>query len=142
MSMAFTVLPGAGSEVIETAAAVSPRSSTADSTEASSRFCAVLSEHGIKIAPSIYYPGAKSAITLAELAEAYLVQKRWRTAIRPGRRVERLAGPFRGCPRTNPVCCQFAAKNDQVPFVMASKGTLTRTFVVAGTGFEPVTSGL
>jgi hypothetical protein len=32
----------------------------------------VLSEHGIKIAPSIYAQ-AKTPITLAELAEAYLV---------------------------------------------------------------------
>jgi hypothetical protein len=40
------------------------------------------------------------------------------------------------------VCCQIAAKKDQVPFAMTSKGTLTRDFVVAGTGFEPVTSGL
>jgi hypothetical protein len=40
------------------------------------------------------------------------------------------------------VCCQIAAKNDQVPFVVRPKGTLTRAFVVAGTGFEPVTSGL
>jgi len=40
------------------------------------------------------------------------------------------------------VCCQIAAKKDQVPFAMTSKGALTRTFVVAGTGFEPVTSGL
>ena len=40
------------------------------------------------------------------------------------------------------VCCQIAAKKDQVPFAMTSKGTLTRTFVVAGTGFEPVASGL
>jgi hypothetical protein len=40
------------------------------------------------------------------------------------------------------VCCQIAAKNDQIPFVVTPKGTLTRAFVVAGTGFEPVTSGL
>jgi putative transposase len=33
----------------------------------------MLSEHGIKIAPSIYYTRAKTPITLAELAEAYLV---------------------------------------------------------------------
>ena len=33
----------------------------------------MLSEHGIKIAPSIYYIRAKTPITLAELAEAYLV---------------------------------------------------------------------
>jgi hypothetical protein len=39
------------------------------------------------------------------------------------------------------VCCQTAAKNDQVPFAVTSKGTLTRAFVVAG-GFEPPTSGL
>jgi hypothetical protein len=30
----------------------------------------VLSEHGIKIASSIYYPRAKTPITKAELAEA------------------------------------------------------------------------
>jgi hypothetical protein len=36
----------------------------------------------------------------------------------------------------------IAAKNDQVPFAITPKGTLTRAFVVAGTGFEPVTSGL
>ena len=35
--------------------------------------CAVLSEHGIKIAPSIFYARAKTPITLAELAAAYLV---------------------------------------------------------------------
>jgi putative transposase len=34
--------------------------------------CAVLSEHGIKIAPSIYYARAKTPITLAELDEANL----------------------------------------------------------------------
>ncbi len=39
------------------------------------------------------------------------------------------------------VCCQIAAKNDQVPFAVTPKGTLTRTFVVAGGGFEPPTSG-
>jgi hypothetical protein len=33
----------------------------------------VLSEHGIKIAPSIYYARAMTPITLTELAEAYLV---------------------------------------------------------------------
>ena len=33
----------------------------------------MLSEHGIKIAPSIYYTRPKTPITLAELAEAYLV---------------------------------------------------------------------
>jgi putative transposase len=33
----------------------------------------VLSEHGIKIAPSIYYARAKTPVTLAERAEAYLV---------------------------------------------------------------------
>ena len=33
----------------------------------------MLSEHGIKIAPSIYYTRAQTPITLAELAEAYLV---------------------------------------------------------------------
>ena len=41
-----------------------------------------------------------------------------------------------------PVCCQIAAKNDQDPFVTSPKGSLARAFVVAGTGFEPVTSGL
>jgi hypothetical protein len=56
----------------------------------------VLSEHGIKIAPSISYPGAKTAITLAELAEAYLVQTRWWTGIRPSGRVEVLLDPFEG----------------------------------------------
>jgi hypothetical protein len=40
------------------------------------------------------------------------------------------------------VCCQTAAKNDQVPFAVTPKGTLTRAFVVAGGGFEPPTSGL
>jgi hypothetical protein len=45
----------------------------------------VLSEHGIKIAPSIYYTRAKTPITIAELAEAHLVN--WWTCIRPtGRR--------------------------------------------------------
>jgi hypothetical protein len=39
-------------------------------------------------------------------------------------------------------CCQIAAKKDQVPFVVTPKEILTRHFVVAGTGFEPVTSGL
>jgi hypothetical protein len=40
------------------------------------------------------------------------------------------------------VCCQIAAKNDQDPFVTSPKGSVARAFVVAGTGFEPVTSGL
>jgi hypothetical protein len=35
----------------------------------------VLSEHGIKIAPSLYYARAKTPITLAELAEANLVKR-------------------------------------------------------------------
>jgi hypothetical protein len=35
----------------------------------------VLSEHGIKIAPSIYPARAKTPITLAELAEACLVKR-------------------------------------------------------------------
>jgi hypothetical protein len=43
---------------------------------------------------------------------------------------------------TSHVCCQIAAKTDRVHFIMTSKGTLTRTFVVAGGGFEPPTSGL
>jgi hypothetical protein len=50
--------------------------------------------------------------------------------------------PRRGRVFASGVCCQIAAKNDQVPFVSTLKGTLTRAFVVAGTGFEPVTSGL
>ena len=45
-------------------------------------------------------------------------------------------------PMRSDVCCQIAAKNDQVPFAVTPKGTLTRTFVVAGGGFEPPTSGL
>jgi hypothetical protein len=40
------------------------------------------------------------------------------------------------------VCCQIAAKKDQLPLVIMSKGSLTRAFVVAGGGFEPPTSGL
>jgi hypothetical protein len=36
----------------------------------------VLSERGIKIAPSIHYTRAKTPITLAELAEAYLAMVR------------------------------------------------------------------
>jgi transposase InsO family protein len=35
--------------------------------------CAVLSEHGISIAPSTYYARAKAPVTDAELAEAYLI---------------------------------------------------------------------
>lgn len=35
--------------------------------------CAVLSEHGISIAPSTYYARTKAPVTDAELAEAYLV---------------------------------------------------------------------
>jgi hypothetical protein len=39
--------------------------------------CAVLSEHGIKIAPSIFYARAKTPITLAELDEANLGNALW-----------------------------------------------------------------
>jgi putative transposase len=35
--------------------------------------CTVLSEHGVRIAPSTYYARAKTRVTGAELAEAYLV---------------------------------------------------------------------
>lgn len=45
--------------------------------------CAVLSEHGIKIAPFIYYARVKTSITLAELAEAYLVKLAGGSAFRP-----------------------------------------------------------
>ena len=40
------------------------------------------------------------------------------------------------------VCCQVAAKNEQRHFPVSWKVPLTCIFFVAGTGFEPVTSGL
>ena len=40
------------------------------------------------------------------------------------------------------VCCQIAAKNDQRPSLISPEGPLTCTYFVAGTGFEPVTSGI
>ena len=77
MSIASTVPPELASEILETASAVFAQPELDRRlAERLEPICAVLPEHGIKIAPSIYPVRAKTPITLAELAAAYLVKTR------------------------------------------------------------------
>ena len=63
--------PELASEILETASAVFAQPELDRRLKCGVEpICAVLSEHGIKIAPSIYHARAKTPITLAELAEA------------------------------------------------------------------------